>query len=122
MRTTVAFLLMLVAFVIAGWAIPAGFADGRDHDRARGVLESGRILPLSAILSAVERDFEGEVLEIELEDEEDEGSGVWIYEIKLLTSSGSVIALNYDAASGTLIGAQGRGLEQARRGRGNRRD
>lgn len=99
---------MLVLLLAA--SAPAARADD-DHDRARRALEAGQIAPLSEVLAAVERDFRGRVIEVELERDD----GRWIYEIKLLTPQGSVIKLEYDAATRTLLRAQGRGVGAARR-------
>lgn len=121
MRASARLLLLLVLSLHAGLSIP-GYADDDDHDRARAVRNSGQILPLQAILSAVERDFRGEVLEVELEGEDDDAAGAWIYEIKVLTAVGSVIELKYDAATGRLLGARGHELERARRRQENDRD
>jgi uncharacterized membrane protein YkoI len=43
--------------------------DGRsgDHDRARQAVEAGEVLPLRTILERVERDYPGQVVEVELE-------------------------------------------------------
>lgn len=64
------------------------------------------------MLAAARRDFRGEMLEVELEDED----GRLVYELKLLAPGGAVLELLYDAASGELIRARGHGLERARHG------
>lgn len=82
----------------AGWA-----GDARDHDRARQALESGEILPLRTILERVERDYPGQIMEVELERED----GGWRYEIKLLRHDGALIKLVLDARDGRPLRVKG---------------
>jgi uncharacterized membrane protein YkoI len=88
---------LLLALLGAG-AGQAG--DGHDHDRARRALESGEILPLRTILERVERDYPGQIMEVELERE----NARWIYEIKLLRTGGALVKLEIDARDGKLLG------------------
>lgn len=76
-----------------------GLADEDDHDRARRALEAGEILPLRTILDIVERDYPGQILEVELERDD----GIWLYEIKLIGSGGIVIKLELNARDGSLL-------------------
>lgn len=93
-------LACLVAVLIAS---PA-FA-GEDHDLARRAVEEGRILPLKDILARAETAYPGQMVETELEDE----GGRLVYEIKMLTKDGRVMKLHYDARTGELLKAKGRG-------------
>lgn len=100
-----------------------------DHERARAAVESGDIVPLSLILEKVEAIYEGSIIEVELEDEGDEGFEVgdegergsghfmsgFIYEIKLLTPQGNLLKLKFDARTAELIQVKGHGEEQARK-------
>lgn len=76
--------------------------DGHDHDRARRALESGEILPLRVILERVERDYPGQIMEVELEREDPR----WLYEIKLLRPDGALVKLKIDARDGALLGSK----------------
>jgi uncharacterized membrane protein YkoI len=87
-------------------------ADGHDHDRARRALESGEIVPLRAILERVERDYPGQIMEVELERED----ARWIYEIKLLRTGGALVKLEIDARDGKLLGIKGPKGKDGRRG------
>ena len=91
---------LLLALLGAG-AGQAG--DGHDHDRARRALESGEIVPLRTILERVERDYPGQIMEVELERED----ARWIYEIKLLRTGGALVKLEIDARDGKLLGIKG---------------
>lgn len=82
-----------------------GMADrGDDHERARRALEAGEVLPLSRVLAGVERDYPGQVIEVELERDD----GLWFYEVKLIRSGGAVIELKLDARNGELRRIKGR--------------
>ena len=101
-------LVCLVATSSVFWAgsSRAG-GDGRgggDHDRARHALEAGEVLPLRTILDRVEREYPGQVLEVELERD---GSR-WAYEIRTLRSGGSLVKLKVDARDGTVLGVKAR--------------
>lgn len=77
---------------------------GDDHDRARQALEAGEVLPLQTILSRVEREQPGQVLDVELERDHDSQPDRWVYKIKMLRSGGALVKLKVDARDGTIIG------------------
>jgi len=95
MRTTLAIATLLAAAALTPLA---SLADG-DHDRARAALQAGEVLPLPVVLERVSRDYPGNVLEVELEREK----GLWIYELKILESGGSLLRLKVDARTAELI-------------------
>lgn len=90
---------ILMALLLAFCLSPGAALAGDDHERALEALREGRILPVEAILDAARKDFGGDVLDIELEDE-DEG---FVYEIKLIADDGRIMKLDYDAATGQLL-------------------
>ena len=78
-----------------------GYAgDKTDHDRARQAVEAGDVLPLRTILDRVEREYPGQVMEVELDRER----GEWVYEIKLLRKGGALVKLKIHARDGTTLG------------------
>ena len=93
----------------SGWA----HADS-DSDRARQALQAGEVLPLATILERVAREHPGKVLDVELErdkverGDQSDGARRWVYQIKLLTPSGTRLKLLIDAKSGVLIAAKRR--------------
>ncbi|HYD29947.1 MAG TPA: PepSY domain-containing protein [Azospirillaceae bacterium] len=103
MKRLLLFLLLLTT--------PAWAGEEHDHDRAERALRSGEVMPLGRILEAIERDFQGDFLEVELEGEH----GRWVYEVKLLSPQGSVLKLVYDARTAELLKARGHGVDTARR-------
>ena len=91
--------LSALAFVLAtALASPAALADN-EQDRARAAVQAGKVLPLKTLLERLEREHPGQVLEVELEQED----GRWIYEIKLLQPGGRLVKLELDAASGAVV-------------------
>jgi uncharacterized membrane protein YkoI len=119
--TTVA--LSALAVLMAVLAAPAvSVARERDdHERARQAVESGQILPLKAILARADRETPGEVLEVELEQQD---SGAWVYELKVLQPGGVLTKLKLDARTGALLKTRGQRAGTRERGheRGRERD
>ncbi|HQT20158.1 MAG TPA: PepSY domain-containing protein [Polynucleobacter sp.] len=70
-----------------------------DHDKARKALESGQVLPLQQILQKISKDYPAQVIEVELERK----SNRWIYEIKQLSTDGSLSKLEVDAKTGVVL-------------------
>lgn len=92
------FLSALAVVLATALASPAALADN-EQDRARAAVQAGKVLPLKTLLERLEREHPGQVLEVELEQED----GRWIYEIKLLQPGGRLVKLELDAASGTVL-------------------
>lgn len=90
-------LLMTLAMLGTGASYAA---DNADHDRARQAVEAGDVLPLRTILERVEREYPGQVMEVELDREK----GEWVYEIKLLRKGGVLMKLKIHARDGTILG------------------
>ncbi|MFZ4539321.1 PepSY domain-containing protein [Propionivibrio sp.] len=60
-----------------------------DHERARQALEAGEVLPLRTILERVEREYPGQVIDVELERGQEKTLELCIHKIKVLRPSGS---------------------------------
>ncbi|HCY63722.1 MAG TPA: hypothetical protein DHV59_13030 [Oxalobacteraceae bacterium] len=96
---------LALALALTAAAAPVSRAGDQDHDRARQAVEAGEVLPLRTVLAQVEREYPGQVMEVELEREH----GLWVYEIKVLRPGGELLKLEVDARSGrTLEGKRGR--------------
>lgn len=82
----------VLALLIAAGATMQPFAWAKDdksdckrsQDCALQALKSGEIRPLTDVLAVARDKLPGEVIKVEL----DRDDGVWVYEIKVLTSSG----------------------------------
>lgn len=108
--------IILLSFVLLSLGLsPHLAADSSDQDRARHALEAGEILPLSDILKRIEGNYPGQIIEVELDQDEEQ----WQYKIKLLRSNGSLIKMKIDASNGELLGIKGRDIkpEQAQGGK-----
>jgi uncharacterized membrane protein YkoI len=73
-------------------------ADG-DHERAKALHDSGKIMALEQILENIRDEYPGRLLEVKLEQENDSV----IYEVELLDSEGKVWELELDAVTGKLL-------------------
>lgn len=107
-RPTLAGLVMLV--MLGTGNSYAGDSNG--HDRARQALEAGEVLPLRTILERVEREYPGQVMEVELDREKDE----WVYEVKVLRKGGALMKLKIHARDGTILGFKEKNDKQHRPG------
>ena len=111
---------LFLALGILGLSSGLAKADGdSDHERARAAVESGDVVPLSIILEKVESLYEGSIIEVELEDEGDDGGEHeitgFLYEIKLLTPHGNLLKIEMDARTAELIQVKGHGEKEARK-------
>jgi hypothetical protein len=107
MKPTILLAACLSLLIPLGSMLP-GWADEEGHERARTAVDRGAALPLRTIYDVVGRDFEGRVLEAELEAEPD---GELVYEITVLAPGGRVLKLDYDARTAMLLKAKGTALE-----------
>jgi len=117
-KTAWLLLIGLTAFGALGSRL-AMADDVSDHERARAAVESGDVVPLAEILEKVESIYYGSIIEVDLEDEEDDGGehtmSSFIYEIKLLTPQGNLLKLQLDARTAELIQVRGKSEKLARK-------
>ena len=73
-----------------------------DHERARLLLEQGKIMSLSEILQQTNTTIPGKILEVELE----EKGGLVVYEIEFLGEKGVVMEMLIDARDGRIISVE----------------
>lgn len=90
--------LFLLLGLFAG-AVVTDVAADDDHEQARRLKESGKILPLEQIVKAAQAERPGRVIEVDLENKD----GRHIYEVELLDEHGEVWELYFDATNGRLI-------------------
>ncbi|MBL8708046.1 MAG: PepSY domain-containing protein [Rhodospirillaceae bacterium] len=70
-----------------------------DHETARKALENKEILPLGQVLALIEGQYQGDVIEIELERKK----GIWVYELDLIDAGGRVREIYVDARNGEVL-------------------
>ncbi len=83
-------------------ASPLLRADEHDHggqELARRALEQGRVLPLRSVLEKIERDYQGQALKVEFEQDD----GRFLYKIRLLQGDGRMVKLKVDAVDGRVL-------------------
>ena len=93
--------LSCLALLLLGGS-PVLRADDHDHgshELARQALEQGRVLPLRTVLEKIERDYQGQALKVEFEQDD----GRFLYKIRLLQSDGRMVKLKVDAVDGKVL-------------------
>lgn len=104
--------LWVLALLVGSLGLqPAWSGSKDDHNRARQAVQAGQVLPLRSVLERLEREHPGQVMEVELEQEE----GRWIYEVKLLQPQGQLVKLKLDARTAALLSAKGNSKSDERR-------
>ncbi|WP_420468640.1 PepSY domain-containing protein [Panacagrimonas sp.] len=103
------------AVLVGAITLGAGSAvvRGDDHQGLRQALERNEIVSFKTILDWIEENYVGQIVEVELEDDDDDE--LLIYEVDLLTPRGDKLEFEFDARSGQLLNIEGRDLEAARR-------
>lgn len=99
MRPPSSLLQIRLAVVLAASLLTLQAPADSDHDRARAAVRARQVLPLKTVLERLQREHPGEVLEVELEQDD----GRWVYEVKLLQAGGRLVRLEVDAASGAVL-------------------
>lgn len=61
------------------------------------------VVPVQQLFQKVQKEFEGIILELELEEEDLR----WIYEVKVLTPQGNVLKIDYDAKTMAVLTVKG---------------
>lgn len=113
--------LAALVFAMLAAAPLSVLADSDDQDRARRAMLSGKVRPLTELLAHVESMYEGEIIKVELEEDDDgawfgsNGDAMMLYEIKLLTPQGNLVKLEFDAESLELLTVDGHDSDSARK-------
>lgn len=95
------FLLAASAPAFADWDDEDDYDDNdrRDQEIVWDARKRGEILPLEVILGAVMQRYPGELLKLELDDDD----GYLIYELEILTRRGIVLEMDVDARTGRIL-------------------
>ncbi len=73
--------------------------DDHAYDRARRALDRGETLPIAVLLERLKTRVPGEVVGVEFEREH----GRWVYEFKIIDTSGRLVEVYVDARTGTVL-------------------
>ncbi len=85
-RSTLTGLLIWIMLAMSGTGVSHA-ADNPDHERARQAVEAGDVLPLRTILDRVEREYPGQVMEVELDREK----GGVLMKLKIHARDGTIL-------------------------------
>ncbi|MFZ1501483.1 MAG: PepSY domain-containing protein [Giesbergeria sp.] len=91
--------LTCLALLVLGASPVLRADDHESHELARQALEQGRVLPLRTVLEKIERDYQGQALKVEFEQDD----GRFLYKIRLLQSDGRMVKLKVDAVDGRVL-------------------
>jgi len=99
--------MLAAALALGLWSTGAG-AHNHDRDMAERLQALGEVRPLQDVLAQVARDYPGQVLKVDFEQEDDDDDclkcrGRWIYELKLLQDQGRMTKLKIDARTGETL-------------------
>ncbi|WP_323017670.1 PepSY domain-containing protein [Castellaniella sp.] len=99
---------VLAAILAAGgmWATGAQ-AHNHDREKAERLQALGKVLPLQDVLARVAKDYPGQVLKVEFDEDDKTCQGTatcrWVYELKILQDDGRLVKIKVDAQSGQVL-------------------
>lgn len=104
---------VLVCLLSVSLVMPTGvvFADDDDWRDLHREVQAGRIKPLAEILEILARDWRGDVIDVDIEEDD----GKIIYEIELLGPEGQVVEFEVDARTGEILEIEGRNIRSMQR-------
>ena len=79
-----------------------------DHDAAREAVRQHKVIPLAEIVLDLTETFDARLLEAEFERED----GLHVYELELITSTGRMIEVMVDAATGEILEVEQEGWQE----------
>lgn len=90
---------LVLALALAATSGHASDSKKKDHEAARLALARREVLPLTRILAIAAQRAPGEVLKVELEEDD----GRMKYDLKILARNGRVLELELDAKTGATL-------------------
>ncbi|WCP65866.1 PepSY domain-containing protein [Vibrio tubiashii] len=79
-----------------------------DQDEVYDAVQKGYVRPFSEMFAAVERDLNGRIIHVELEEDDD----IWVYELKL-NHNNNIIKVEYNAETLEMLQIKGRNIKEA---------
>ncbi len=97
--------MLMATALLAGPAMADGHSHGHgngddDHDLARELYEHGDIRPLEQVLAAVAKQVPGDVVAVDLIQNQDDQ---WIYVVQVVTADGRRVIVSVDAADAVVL-------------------
>src|SRR3546814_8432415 len=82
---------LMLAAIVPVTALGRDQNDKGEHRHLREAVLSGKLLPLNRIMAIAQARAPGEIVKIELDDDDDDYRGRIIYEVKTLSRTGRVM-------------------------------
>ena len=98
-RIRLAFVVLPLVLALTATSGHASDKKKKDHEAARLALARHEVLPLTKILAIAEQRAPGEVLKVELEEDD----GRMKYDLMILAKTGRVLELELDAKTGATL-------------------
>ena len=112
MKTRILLAVMLIFLSWQSAALPHIEYEA-DLDEVTAAVKAQEMSPFIDLLAIIERDFNGRVIKVELEKEDDYSEDdIWIYEIKILDADRNVVKAHFDAKTFRLLAIKGHKLER----------
>jgi len=112
MKTRILLTVMLIFMSWQSVAMPH-IEYEEDLDEVTAAVKAKEISPFIDLLAIIERDFNGRVIKVELEKDDDySDDDIWIYEIKILDADRNVVKADFDAKTFRLLAIKGHKLER----------
>lgn len=103
-------LVSILPLLLSGALVPAS-ADGDNWRDLHKEVKEGHLVGLDEIMDWLEARYEGQILEVELEQDE----GQIQYEVEMIGPQGQVVEFEFDATSGELLSVEGVNIESMRK-------
>ena len=98
-RTRLALVALPLVLALTATSVHASDKKKKDHEAARIALLRKEVLPLTRILAIAAERAPGEIIEVELEEDD----GRLKYDLKILAKNGRVRELELDAKTGATL-------------------
>lgn len=102
---------LILALLTSGGILPLASADDDDWRDLHQEVKEGHLVGIGEIMDWLEARYEGQILEVELEQEDDRIE----YEVEMIGPRGQVVEFEFDATNGELLSVEGVNIEAMRK-------
>ena len=102
---------LILALLTSGGILPLASADDDDWRDLHQEVKKGHLVGIGEIMDWLEARYEGQILEVELEQEK----GQIEYEVEMIGPRGQVVEFEFDATNGELLSVEGVNIEAMRK-------
>lgn len=106
-------LLTVMLFLMAWQSVAMPHIEyEEDLDVVTAAVKAQEIRPFIDLLAIIKRDFNGQVIKVELEKDDDySDDDIWIYELKILDANRNIVKADFNAKTFRLLAIKGHKLE-----------